>query len=358
MALVAYDYDSNSDNDEDTPTINQVVEPEKQVSSEIIENKITPALSDIESTKDLGDIVTTNKTTLFSNLPESRACPKDTLKEDKIEDFIPRVDQVIKEKQKVKITIPSLSQFADDENDEPDQKKKKYSSSVGSGLISLLPPVKGSIISTKSFVPKVIADRNKSVKHNANSNLVPNALRKKAEAKKAMLLLKMQEQKGKIALSDNESDDDIDMPETFDDEMWEKVCGNPKPKKVIEEPQLHPQQEIIDLAPEPEKPYDGLDNKAFKELVGKTKRPIGNIKLIDINEEEIMPDKDLWLTKSLTDPEMAPKPQSDDSVDPTRRRKHHITYLAQQAKANEQELQNAWAASKNNRTASRAKYGF
>lgn len=114
--------------------------------------------------------------------------------------------------------------------------------------------------------------------------------------------------------------------------MWTKVCGRSKPKTVtainsesvnslstesigknwisrytdlhffyIDKDLLHTYIEVIvDIAPEPEKPYDGLNNTAFKELVGKSKMPIGNIKLIDINEEEILPDKDLWMTKSLT----------------------------------------------------------
>lgn len=55
-----------------------------------------------------------------------------------------------------------------------------------------------------------------------------------------------------------------------------------------------------------------------------------NIKLIDINEEEILPDKDIWMRKSLTDPEQAPKYVVTDPVNDTCRKKHHITYLAQQ----------------------------
>lgn len=68
----------------------------------------------------------------------------------------------------------------------------------------------------------------------------------------------------------------------------------------------------------------------FKELVGNSKRRPENIKLIDINEDEVLPDKDQWLTKSLTDPSYAPKAVIDEPVNDTCRRKHHITYLAQQ----------------------------
>lgn len=68
----------------------------------------------------------------------------------------------------------------------------------------------------------------------------------------------------------------------------------------------------------------------FKELVGNSKRRRENIKLIDLNEDEVLPEKDQWLTKSLTDPSYAPKPTIEEPVDDTRRRKHHITFLAQQ----------------------------
>ncbi|KAJ8910824.1 hypothetical protein NQ315_015559 [Exocentrus adspersus] len=378
MALVSYDYDSASEDEDDgdtaipnkeSPIISNshrgndsattLINLDAEASGSIVQSSDnTESDSPSPLTKPVSrDISTDNN--LFSNLPHTKITVTDTV-EDRIEDFIPKATPVAKNKQKVKISIPSLSEFNDVEDDEPQIKKIKVSNK-SSGLISILPPVRGSVTTVKSFVPNVVhqkkgSDSDSSTTVKKNNTLVPNVIRKKAEAKQAELLRKMQQKKREG--SDIESDDDIDMPETFDDEMWQKVCGRPKTKPIIQKPEEPPLEEIIDIAPEPEKPYEGLDNVAFKELVGRSKRPIGNIKLIDINEEEILPEKDLWMTKSLTDPEMAPKAQIEDPVDPTKRRKHHITYLAQQAKENEQELQNAWAASKNSRLASRAKYGF
>lgn len=292
---------------------------------------------------------------MFSLLPDTKQSEKavDTTKDDEIEDFIPKYKptEKLKEKQKVKISIPSLSEFDPVDDDEPKAKKAKPSAK-GSGLIGILPPVQGAPLTTKSFVPKVVTDK-KPIKQ--NTQLVPNVIRQKAAAKKAQILKKLI---SKGNSSDAESDDDFEMPETFDDEMWEKVCGRPKQKKTVQPEEPAVVEETINIAPEPEKPYDGLDNEAFKELVGKSKRPIGNIKLIDVNEEEIVPERDIWMAKSLTDPELAPKEEVENPVDPTRRKRHHITYLAQQAKANEQDLKNQWASSKNNRMATRAKYGF
>ncbi|XP_018574619.1 uncharacterized protein LOC108913539 [Anoplophora glabripennis] len=341
MALVSYDYDSDSEN--------EVVKEEViDLSAKIKVNSIA-SISQTDSAEERS-----NKDTepLFATLPYSKNIVKN-FPEEQIEDFIPKSKPIRKDKEKVKITIPCLSDFNDVNDDEPQIKKQKQSVK-GSSLISLLPPVKGSVTTAKSFVPTAVNKKN--IKDTTKcSTLIPHKVRKKVETNQMGILRK----KGQNKEQDNdaESDDDIEMPETFDDEMWKKICGRPKVKPVVHEPEwLH--DEIINIAPEAEKPYNGLDNQAFKELVGRNKRPIGNIKLIDINEEEILPEKDIWMAKSLTDPEMASKPKIEDPVDPTRRKKHHITYLAQQAKANEQELQNAWAASKNSRLASRAKYGF
>lgn len=65
----------------------------------------------------------------------------------------------------------------------------------------------------------------------------------------------------------DESDDEFgDMPETFDDETWEKVCAPKKrapkrPVEVVEEPSFAASSSV-EIAPEPEKPYEGLDNAA------------------------------------------------------------------------------------------------
>lgn len=230
----------------------------------------------------------TVQSNLFSHLPEARGSTSTSVEEteDQLEDFIPTV-KTLKEKKKVQITIPALSDFDDLNEDEP-LKKRVKPSDKGSGLLGLLPPVQTAPKTSTMFVPNTVKKK--------VAQLVPAQVKKaKPVATKPARVR---------AGSDSDTDgEDIPVPETFDDQMWEKVCGRPKFKKPIKVHSV--QQEPVTVeeftsAPEPEKPYDGLDNTAFKELVGKTKRPLGNIKLIDINEEEIMPDKDLWMTKSLT----------------------------------------------------------
>lgn len=63
-----------------------------------------------------------------------------------------------------------------------------------------------------------------------------------------------------------ESDDEFDdIPETFDEETWEKVCAPKKrtPKRPVEDEETsYAVASSVEIAPEPEKPYDGLDNAA------------------------------------------------------------------------------------------------
>ncbi|XP_060518053.1 uncharacterized protein LOC132696926 [Cylas formicarius] len=277
IGLVAYD-NSSSENETDDESIgSENIIKEKTVDQDSVNCSGDMAPNEFfhNSINKTSPTLESDITTKIAHLPECRNFSTPNLElNDKLEEFIPTIKSM-KDKNKVKIMIPSLSEFKDVGEEEPGRKRIK--------------------------------------------------------------------------------------PSEKDEEMWEKICGKSKTQTKRDHTSIHRPdvpEPVIKIAPEPNNPLDALDNKAFKELVGKTKRPMGNIKLIDINEEEILPDKELWMTKSLTDPEMSPKAQVGDAVDPTKRRKHHITYLAQQAKANEQELKSAWAAGKNNRIMSRAKYGF
>jgi len=355
MALVNYDYSSGSDNE-------ITDEEEEPSSSNVVLNgfKGTIVLNQVGQTPNQINNTETNpqENILFATLPESRNVSlQGTQEEDKLEDFIPTV-KTLKEKKKVQIPIPSLRDFDEPDNEGPSIKRIKPTQKA-SGLLGILPPVQSVPLSNISFVPNTVKSKNIPQKSASTSKgLVPDSVKKNLETKKMATLL-AKRRKGSDSETDDD-DDDMPIPDTFDDQMWEKVCGRTKPEKTVQIDNSQTSDlEQFTIAPEPEKPYDGLDNRAFKELVGKSKKPLGNIKLIDINEDEIKADQDLWMVKSLTDPEMmAPRGDPSDPVDPTKKRKHHITYLAQQAKANEQELKTAWASSKNNRMMSRSKYGF
>ncbi|KAK9885798.1 hypothetical protein WA026_013667 [Henosepilachna vigintioctopunctata] len=379
MALVTYDYGTDSEESDgellenDKGSINILnAEKTKSNGSNLLPQTATKDvhtgnLSDCEISGESGFTETlyssqisdeeedtlqvfSDSSILFNRLPPNKKVLQNNLEiiDDEVEDFIPKAKIIKPERGKIKISVPSLSDFDDFKDDEHVSKKFK-SSSKGSGLLCILPPVKCVPISNTSFVPNVLTHKKKTSSEQVKTpskSLVPDSVRKnKSTIKK------------KDKNDSEDSDDDIDLPETFDEELWLKSCGKVIKKDIIEEESTIVEPRV-DLTPEVVEPYAGLNNEAFKELVGKRSRIPRNVKLIDLNEEALVADKDLWMRKSLTDPEFVPKAPIEEPVDPTKRKKHHITYLAEQAKANEQELQNQWASSKFNRNQSRAKYGF
>lgn len=334
LSLVEYD---NSDSEDETSTENVVDETDQTSNVESGSVKIITI-----SNKEDGDLGK-----IFESLPEPHLNPIANGMEEDDDEYLKKKEVATEKpkKQPIKISIPSLSEFDSDDEETPTKKPRMTSKSCG--LFALLPPPKTTSVTTKHFVPNV-------VKRNINkTNKIPKKV-VSADSNKS------NEEK---TTENVESDDEVDMkdlPDTFDDEMWQKVCGRKekRPTKPVIEESVETNKQI-QLDPDVQKPYDGLDNQAFKELIGAAnKRKDEKIDIVEINEDEILSDKKIWMTKSLTDPEMAAKYVVKDPVNDTCRRKHHITYLAQQAKANEQELQNQWAASRFTRQKTQAKYGF
>jgi len=78
--------------------------------------------------------------------------------------------------------------------------------------------------------------------------------------------------------------------------------------------------------------------------------------IIDVSEDDMKGDPREWLTKAMTE-ERAPMPSGKGPKGLAKSR-HQITYLAHQAKERDWELKQEWATARENRTASRNKYGF
>lgn len=99
-----------------------------------------------------------------------------------------------------------------------------------------------------------------------------------------------------------------------------------------------------------------------------------NMKIVDVNEEDMRGDPRVWLTKAMTE-EKAPRPTGKGPKGLARSR-HQITYLAHQAKERkvlkfqcinslssqfhfrDWELRQEWATARENKRASANKYGF
>lgn len=281
-------------------------------------------------------------------------------------------DQVSK---KIKIAIPKIidDKIEDDISDEAFPRVSRINNfNETSGLLTKLPAPKCAPkkVTTTSFVP-----------HAVNRKPVPD---KSAAANKAKMLAKakaakkLKEKEGKTEIDElssildgdkDDSDDDIDdlssISTNFDEDMWKQVCGRrskatkkapPTSEEIISDPSV-----LGDLPEQPEAPSLKLDNDAFKQLVGASKRRQipSDITITDIDESDMLEKTDVWMRKALTDPQyLQPRSTEDESTNPVAKNKHHITFLAQQAKAKEQELQAQWASGNQKRQMSRAKYGF
>lgn len=180
-----------------------------------------------------------------------------------------------------KIVIPFLREFdTDDDSDDINR------SPQGSSLLSLLPLPKA-----KQLKPLESTRR----------HLIPNVLVRKS--------------KQKMATS-------------------KKICIK-----------RHTPLEHVDLniAPDVEKPYEGLNNDSFRQLIN-SKQTVQEIPT------------NLALIKAATEPTVAAEDQFP--INSTCKKKHHITYLAQQARANEERLKEEWSQCKYKRQMTRLKYGF
>lgn len=108
-------------------------------------------------------------------------------------------------------------------------------------------------------------------------------------------------------------------------------------------------------------PRDTLidDQEAINRLAGKANKIKDfkeDLNIIDINEDDMKGDPRVWLTKAMTE-EQAPRPSGKGPKGLAKTR-HQITYLAHQAKERDWELKQEWATARENRNASRNKYGF
>ncbi|KAK4871592.1 hypothetical protein RN001_015716 [Aquatica leii] len=339
MALVAYEDSSEDEFDADEETQKN---PELNGTCVLIKPN-NNAQHNVNSTQNQN---------LFATLPQPIvAVEAEQVEED--DEFLHKKETPIEKPQKrIQINIPSLSSYSSDEDEKPPDRKNKKSVS---GLFAVLPPPKLTPLSNTSFVPNIVQKKgNKRLP----GKLPPKKQPTKVENRKRPAT---SSNPPNDCLSDSNDEEDIEIPETFDDETWMKVCGKKKKTEPKHSPEhsLMPETENTSVvsAPEVDQPYAGLDNKAFKELVGSSKRIPENIKFIDIHEDAIRPDKEVWL-KSLTDPNFEAEAAVEENVDNTRKSKNHITALAQKALANDKELQMRWSENRFNRKQTQAKYGF
>lgn len=325
-----------------------------------------------------------------------------------------------KTKETVKITVPSLKEFEDDEKDEPSSKKLKKSK--GSGLISMLPPPKYSkpATSQKSFMPYVLTK-----KQVPSSNFVTNSVHKTnsmkpSEKPTASKPLVKTECHFKTEPTVVEKDDQTPVTDFFS--LQEPKCSFSTPlsnnleslkqssQVATDFHQSNSHTEASSISPENSNitcwsdqpntthvqyaesalssqghcvgPYSENESmisdsyagypeinsdttghatdERFLKLQGrKRKGQEEEISFIDVCVDDQLSDKTQWLTKSITqEPVHRPSRKKHDMPTQLQKRKHQITYLAFQAKERELELKNQWSQNRLTKRETQAKYGF
>lgn len=272
----------------------------------------------------------------------------------------------------VRITIPSLSDFKDEEiTVKPNQNVNRAANKL-SGLLGMLPKPKSETI----FVTKP-GDEKKA------TNLIPHSVMNKSKNIPAPLKKKPVEKKLIANYSDSEESDGEEpsssdffslqvedkLPEVSMNEinamvakkaakiaetatMFEKMAAGNSKEEPIEEEVVRPQPVYSAK----------LDEEAMQQLCGvkgKRKRYQEQMNIIDISSSELT-NRDEWLRNTLASSteHQSKKNTSGEDLVPGSKRKHQITYLANQAVANEHELQAMWSQNRQSRRTTQNKYGF
>jgi len=402
MSLVAYGTDSDSDNSEDeTPapaTATRAVKTSKDIDDNISDEEDFQAGGGGVGTED--DFFETKEQDLISLISEKLPDAKlkslkssfvdesedvSTIPEKKDYGIQPEEPPAKKKKRDgpVKLVLPALEKLDDED---VDKKPRVEPSKTGSGLFSLLPAPKNSF--TRKLHNSVLQSESVSktpaltAQPNEN-NLKPQGVRKVGLVPHRVANPVKQPVKTAAKHDDTDDEDDDDYLNVNSNSYFPSsgpsrpatvgpsISINPTPGGFSAPPaSLPPQPEMLGPAvapypppapsyPEPEQHVDNDD--AITRLAGKQNKlremkDDPNMKIVDINEDDMKGDPMVWLTKAMTE-EQAPRP-SNNGPKGLARSRHQITYLAHQAKERDWELRQEWATSRENRRASANKYGF
>jgi len=303
----------------------------------------------------------------------------------------------------VQIVLPALAKL--DEEDEPRQgeREKKQPSKSGSGLFSLLPAPKNSFTRKPSSKVMESASTAKTsallTATQSENNLKPQGVRKVGLVPHRVANPVKPQTQVKKDNSDSDDDDgdylnmnsssyfpapsSVPRPGVGSSMMTvNPVPGGSSSHNIYKyeripsagpaqgpAPPVHISEELLGPAvapyppPAPAHPNAGKfveNEEAIMRLAGKQNKlremKEENVKIVDVNEEDMRGDPRVWLTKAMTE-EKAPRPTGKGPKGLARSR-HQITYLAHQAKERDWELRQEWATARENKRASANKYGF
>lgn len=411
MSLVAYtatssDEDSDCENNEETIAVR--VQPNTKIASIEAQNapntskslKLPQPKQDIryESDEDAADEIDRLKLELPAPKKTQaiiEECDDEFLRKKVAPALVVKPSQAkpANARQPVKITIPSLSEFKDDDlGFKGEVVSVKRNPQKPNGLLSMLPPPKfeGAFGKPKEK-PSSSSSSSDSAPVTKTTSLVPHSVANKmkqavAEKAKPKPSATVAGKKRGLGLNYNNSDDSDNeddgsgdffslnteekLPEVSASEITAMVAKKSNQmaefSKSLNEAQTNA-MEVDDYAaaqPSSSSYVQDTDNINIEALIGaraaKRARK-GDIQFIDISQDQVGLSHDEWQRNQL---------QSETQFVPTGRlnvgegpgtgtkKKHQITYLAYQAKANEAELQAMWANNRQSRRQTQSKYGF
>jgi len=302
--------------------------------------------------------------------------------------------QIVKKGNKVKILAPKKIKYESSDDEDygaPPVKKSNFSKvssekSSTSGLFSKLPAPNSSFGGIKS---------------SSSSLMMPYVLTKKKPVNAKPKIQKPREPVQKKVL-DKESDDEDEVP--FFSFHEKSEIDNLVPNNIESQNQQHTYNSLINdnvsqpksdhsaysnsysqnsynvpysqygnsednqssslynlPAPvhEPKTEDSWLNSKEYKKFLGKNSKE--QINFIDVNADDALEGNKQMLLANLTkEASMQRQSHSKKVGGPTQRQKskHQLSYLIHQAKANEIQLQEQWAAGKAKRDAAKMRYGF
>lgn len=299
-------------------------------------------------------------------------------------------------RQPVKITIPSLSQYDDASDAKPDKVVTVLAEpKKPCGLLGMLPAPKGLSVLGKSqesssgkSLTAIETKENTSLVPHSVANRLKQAPKTPQEIKKSTKTPKPSLLGSSYGQSDDSDDSDAEdffslnrdekLPEVSASEINAMVAN--KAAKMAQVARSLQQQEtnasvssdLPSSATYYQTEYTDAQSSSSSKLVGREEADIqalcgaraakrarkGDIQFIEISQDQVTMGQDEWARNQLTaETEYQPRGLLNDPGAGTKK-KHQITYLAYQAKANEQELQAMWAANRHARRQTQSKYGF
>ncbi|CAB3239573.1 unnamed protein product [Arctia plantaginis] len=386
MALVAYDNSDSSeceDEDNETPPVVLVNnKTESKSSLKLPEPVQLQTATKIDEEPEVGD-----SENLFKLLPQRSRKKPAVIEED--DEFLHKKEVSNGVKPKAKITVPSLNDFKDVETSAPIA-KPRVTNGKKSGLLSMLPqPRNGVTTTTRSLIPNVLTKK-PSTASVAKKNQAPVTATKNNLNPKPLINDYSDESDNEEVENDFfsinkpvELPTDVGMPldvepNTSTNTNTQKPRGIESffKKEEVKPIELDPDYDSNSIADQSEagSSYNGygsensnsnevlLDDEAIMKLCGsRGKRKREEIQIVDVNQKDVLADAREMLLKGLMDDttkRVSASKKKGNEPTSQQRRKHQITYLAYQAKANEAELQNQWANNKMSKRQTQAKYGF